>query len=158
MPRLLPSLFSGTDPFGGEMVRQMERMFDDFTRRMPAMREGLAMPEGIVSPRIDIAESEDAIELTAELPGIEEKDIELTLNEGVLRLRGEKKLERESREKDWHLTERATGSFARAFPLGFTPAADGVEATFERGVLKVRIAKPKNGDRGPGRIEIKPAG
>jgi chaperonin GroES len=86
----------------------MEKTFEDFSRRAPMAGFGSEM----LAPRIDIAESKDAINVTAELPGVEEKDVDVTLADGVLTIRGEKKSERDEQDKDksWHVVERSYGS------------------------------------------------
>ena len=100
-----------------------------------------------MAPRIDVAETKDAIELTAELPGVEEKDVDLTLADGVLTIRGEKKTERNESDpaKNWHVVERSYGSFSRSIALPFDPDPAKTEAKFEKGVLRVRLAKPPGG-------------
>jgi HSP20 family protein len=82
--------------------------------------------------------------VTAELPGVDEKDIDLSLADGVLTIRGEKKTEREETDKDknWHLTERSYGSFSRTIALPYDPDSAKVEAKFDKGVLRVRLPKP----------------
>jgi HSP20 family protein len=87
-----------------------------------------------LSPKIDVAESKDAIDVTAELPGVDEKDLDVTLANGMLTVRGEKRTERDEQDKDknWHVVERSYGSFSRSIPLPFDPDPAKVEAKFER--------------------------
>jgi len=89
-----------------------------------------------------VTESDKEIEITAELPGLEEKDVQVNLSDNVLTIRGEKKAEKEQKEKDYHLIERNYGSFARSLdlPAGIDP--DSVKATIDKGVLKVTVPKP----------------
>jgi hypothetical protein len=79
----------------------------------------------MLPPKIDVAESKDAIEVTAELLGVDEKDVDISLADDVLTIRGDKKTEREEQDKDknWHVVERSYGSFSRAIPLPFDPDA-----------------------------------
>src|SRR5438128_10306686 len=112
-----------------------------------------------LSPKIDIAESKDAIDMTAELPGVDEKDLDVTLANGVLTIRGEKKTERDEQDKDknWHVVERSYGSFSRAIPLPFDPDPAKVEAKFDKGVLHIRLPKPAEVAQKQQKIEIKKA-
>ena len=108
----LPSLFPRRNDGLGSLFREIERTFDDFSRRSPLA--GFAgFGNGAMIPKIDVAEGKDAIEVLAELPGCSEKDIDITLSEGVLTIRGEKKTERDEtdKEKNWHMVERSYGSF-----------------------------------------------
>jgi len=94
------------------------------------------------APRMDVTETEKAILVTAELPGLEEKDVEVTLTGNLLTLRGEKKIEREETGETRHVIERATGQFARALevPVGLDPKA--VMARMDKGVLTITLPKP----------------
>ena len=113
----------------------------------------------MTAPKIDIVESKDAIDLTAELPGVEEKDVDVTLADGMLTIRGEKKTERDERDKDknWHVVERSYGSFSRAIPLPFDPDPAKVEAKFDKGVLHTHLPKPAEMAKKQQKIEIKKA-
>lgn len=143
MRSLIPLSFSNdlarrddSDPFA-IMQKEINRMFSDFGRGLPA-RFG----DGDVSPRIDVAETDSAVEVTAELPGIDEKDVEVVLRDDLLTIKGEKKSEREEKKKDYHLVERSFGSFSRSIRLPFEADSETVKANFAKGVLKVSIAKP----------------
>ena len=105
----LPSFFGrGDDPFGS-LFREVQKTFEDFSQRTHAR-----FSADTLSPKIDIAESKDAIDLTAELPGVDEKDLDLTLANGMLTIRGEKRTERDEQDKDknWYVVERSYGSSA----------------------------------------------
>ncbi len=132
---------------------QMDRLFDDFFRGWgaspfglaafnPAAAPELASPGGLMlAPRIDVTETRDGVEISAELPGLDEKDVKVTLHEGVLTIEGEKKQESERKEADvWH-SERHYGSFRRRFTLPDSLDAEKVSAKFDKGVLKVTIAR-----------------
>jgi HSP20 family protein len=119
--------------------REIDRLFNDFSQefgRFPTLRSGGMMP------CTNVCESDGEIEFTAELPGMEEKDVEVTLSDNVLTIRGEKKAEKEEKEKDYRLVERTFGSFSRSFevPPGIDPSA--VKATIDKGVLTVKFPKP----------------
>ena len=151
----LPSFFGrGDDPFGS-LFREVQKTFEDFSQRTPFARFGSDM----LSPKIDVAESKDAIEVTAELPGVDEKDLDVTLANEVLTIRGEKRTERDEEDKDknWHVVERSFGSFTRAIPLPFDPDATKVEARFDKGVLRIRLPKPGEVAKKQQKIEIKKA-
>ncbi len=110
-------------------------------------------------PKIDIAESKDAIDAMAELPGVDEKDLDVTLANGMLTVRGEKRTERDEQDKDknWHVVERSYGSFSRAIPLPFDPDPAKVEAKFDKGVLYIHLPKPAEVAKRQQKIEIKKA-
>jgi HSP20 family protein len=156
MPQsFLPSLFGRDGNAIGSLFREVEKTFEDFAKRAPFH----AFEHGFKAPSVDVSESKDAVEVTAELPGVDEKDIEVTVADGVLTLRGEKKSERkeEDKEKNWHMVERSYGSFMRSIRLGFDPDASKVEAKFDKGVLRVRLPKPAEALKKEKKIEIKKA-
>jgi HSP20 family protein len=124
------------DPFAA-MQKEINRVFEDFGRGSPS-----ALASGEISPRIDISETDNAVEVTAELPGIDEKDVDVVLRDDILTIKGEKKFEKEEKKKDYHLVERSYGSFARSIRLPFEADSEAVKANFAKGVLKIAIAKP----------------
>ena len=151
--RYLSSFFGrGDDPFRS-LFQEVQKTFEDFSRRTPFARFGSDM----LSPKIDVAESKDAVEVSAELPGVDEKDVEVTLAHDVLTIRGEKKTERKEQDEDknWHVVERSHGPFTRAIPLPFDPDAANVEAKFDKGVLRIRLPKPAEMAKKQHKIEIK---
>jgi len=151
----LPSFF-GRDGDIGSLFREVEKTFEDFTRRTPFA--GFAsFGEGAMAPKIDVAEGKDGIEVTAELPGVDEKDIDVTLADGVLTIRGQKKSERDEEDKDknWHVVERSYGSFSRSVRLPYDPDQSKVEAKFDKGVLHVRLPKPAEVAKKEKKIEIR---
>ncbi|MGP0104203.1 Hsp20/alpha crystallin family protein [Rhodoblastus sp.] len=93
-------------------------------------------------PAMNIAESENAIEATLEIPGVEEKDIKVRVEGDRLIFSGEKNWENKHEEKDWHVTERRFGSFYRTVALPFEPAADAITAHYDKGVLHLTVQKP----------------
>jgi HSP20 family protein len=92
-------------------------------------------------PSIDVRESDKGFVVEAELPGMDEKDVSVTLNNGVLTLKGEKKSESEEKGESYHVMERGFGSFQRVFDLGDAVDSDKVDASFEKGILKVTLEK-----------------
>jgi HSP20 family protein len=99
----------------------MEDVFRAFDRNLPALSVGAN------APAINVAETADAIEVTAELPGVEDKDIKVSLDGNQLTISGEKKEETKKDEKDWHIEERSYGSFYRSMSLPFSPGENAIE-------------------------------
>ena len=143
------------DPFSA-MRAEMDRVFNSFLGpsfgRFPLLSRSEA--EDAVVPSIDLRETEAELVVEAELPGLDEKDVSVTLNQGVLTLKGEKKSEREEKKDDYHLMERSYGSFQRSFQVPDTIDADKVKATFEKGVLKVTMPKRPEAVKAEKRIPI----
>jgi len=93
-------------------------------------------------PSVDVVESDEAVEVVAELPGVDVDDLDIQATGSTLVIKGEKKAEYDREEQNLQIVERAFGSFTRAIPLAFQIDRDGVDATFDNGVLTVTIAKP----------------
>jgi HSP20 family protein len=129
----------------GDLNRLFDDLFTVFDRQwdfgLIPTHFGRGLSAGTISPRIDVAEDSKAITLTAELPGMDEKDVELLLTDDVLTIKGEKKSESEKKDKDYYRMERSYGSFYRSFPLPEGVDADKVEASFKKGVLTVTLPK-----------------
>ena len=132
-------LFSG-DPFV-DLQREMNRLFDRSFRDLTESGEGSFM----LSPRVDITQKDDGWEVTAELPGVDQKDIDLRLDGDVLTICGEKRDERKDDKN--RLVERSYGSFSRSFNLPFTPDPDKVTADCDRGVLTIKLPKGAEQER-----------
>jgi HSP20 family protein len=138
------------DPFWG-FRREVDRLFDDFfSGRSPTRWPG----EGI-DLRLDVSETDKELTIAAELPGVDEKDVEVTLADDLLTIRGEKKREHTQRNGDYHMVERSYGSFARSLRLPFKVDQDKVDARFEKGVLTISLPKPPEIQQSTKRIEIK---
>lgn len=121
------------------------RMFEDFFRGFGLGRMHHWNVANCGLPNIDVSENDDEIEVTAELPGLSEKDLDVSLTRDILRIRGEKKHEHEEQKKDYYLTERSYGVFTRDIPLWTEVDAEHIEARFKKGVLKVRLPKVHKG-------------
>ena len=134
---LLPSR-EAWEPFTS-LRRDMERVFEDFSRDFGW--EPLAGVRG-QGPQIDVSETETEVKIEAELPGVDEKDVEVVLSDGRLTIKGEKKQETEEKKKDFHMIERSFGSFARSIGLPFDADPEKVKAKFAKGVLTVTVPKP----------------
>lgn len=118
------------------LQREIDRLFDGFARNLTGRMAGA------LAPSMDMSETEKEIEITAELPGLEEKDVQLNVADNVLTIRGEKKNQREEKEKDYHLLERSYGSFTRSVELPAGVDLDSIKAVISKGVLKVTVPKP----------------
>ena len=135
---------------------EINRMFEDFWRGFDV--EPWGRWEGSLrgfTPSVDVEETDTELRVTAELPGLEEKDFELELHEGVLTIHGEKREEREDRKRGW--TECSYGSFHREVPLPCEVDADKAEAEYKKGILKVRLPKPPEVQTRARRIDVKTA-
>lgn len=140
------------DPFVA-FRREVDRVFEDF---FSGSRTGLATWQN-VAPAIGIEETDNELVITAELPGVSEKDIEVSLSGDVLTVRGEKKAEHEQRHGDGYYTERRFGSFVRSVRLPFEAKDGDVSATFKDGVLTIQVPKPAELQKPIRRIEVKSA-
>lgn len=121
-----------------DMRRMMDRMFDDpFFKAMEWPRGN----SGAYGLALDVAEQEDAYVVKASVPGVNPEDVEVTLSDNVLTIKGESKADQEIKEEHYHLRERRYGSFMRSVTLPVTVEADRVEATHENGVLTLRLPK-----------------
>lgn len=107
------------------------------------------------APAVDMIDEDAEIVLRADLPGLDEKDIEVTVQDGTLAIRGERKEEKEEKRENYYYSERSYGAFARMLALPAAVEADKVKATFKNGVLEVHLPKAK-GAKGR-KIEIKAA-
>jgi HSP20 family protein len=126
-------------------TRDVDRLFDAFFGGERDSRRWV--------PQMDLIEAEDHFVLKADLPGLSEGDVSIELQDGTLTISGERTAEHEARERGWYRIERSFGSFSRSLTLPDGVDPDGIQAHFDRGVLKVRIPKPE--ERKPRRVEIK---
>lgn len=139
------------DPFKEllRMEERMDRLFgDNFLR--PTLGEREITGEWL--PPVDIYEDAEGVVIKAELPEMDMKDIDVKIEDNTLRIRGERKLEREDKKDNYHRIERYYGSFSRSFTLPSTVDQEKVKATYDRGVL--RIALPKKEETKPRKIKI----
>jgi HSP20 family protein len=125
------------DPFT-RLRREVELVFEEFSPGFSTC----AAPATELTPKMDAGESDKEFELTFELPGLEEKDVEINVTDNVLTVRGEKKAEKEQKEKDCRVTERSYGSFTRSVELPEGTDSDAIKATITKGVLNVTVPKP----------------
>ena len=125
-----------TNPFTF-LQHEIDRLFDGVSRNFPT----LSVPKATL-PSMDVSETDKVLEITAELPGLEKKDVELNVTDNLLTIRGEKKNEREEKHKDYHLVERSFGSFVRSIELPAGVKPEDISAEIAKGVLKVTVQKP----------------
>lgn len=137
--RWRPFRFERLDPFPGllDIHNEMNRVFDSYFG--PRSRPGTG--DRVSAPAVDIHETKDDLVLTAELPGVKEKDVHLSIVGDVLSLRGQRLAEREVTEENYHRIERWSGSFERHIQLPIPVQADKVRASYRDGVLEVRLPK-----------------
>lgn len=129
--------------------REMDQAFENFGLRSwssvlprPLFQTDLFQDKvWQMAPAVDLTEKDKEFEITAELPGLDEKDVEVKLSNGNLVIKGEKKEDTEKREKDYYLSERRYGSFVRSFPVPEGVSADKIEASFAKGVLTIKLPK-----------------
>lgn len=128
-------------PFAG--LSALRRELDDLFRRSlgESGSPSLLSEGGAWAPSMDISEDKEALMMKAELPGLEAKDIEVSLHSSIFTLRGEKKIEQEKKDEQVHYRERYQGTFQRSFQLPCPVKEDKIEATFKNGVLEIRIPK-----------------
>ncbi len=142
------------DPFTN-LQREMERFFEGGVRAWPFAPSQTG--EGFLTPKVNVAETATGLEITADLPGLDPKDIELDVTDGVLTLKAEHKTEKEEKDekKQYHLVERSYGTFFRRFALPFKPDAAKVDASFDKGVLKVSVPRSAEPEKKQNKIAIK---
>ena len=132
-----------SDPFSA-LRAEMDSLFDSFVGGLPAFSRmfGTSGDLGFaLTPDMDVKETDKEIVVEAELPGIDEKDVSLALQDGVLTIRGEKKHEHDEEKENYRMTERRYGNFQRSVRLPDTVDEDKVEASFNNGVLKVSLPR-----------------
>ena len=125
------------DPFS-YLRQQVNRVFDDFWGA-PSLARGESWSG--FAPQVDVTETDKDVKVCAEIPGVEAKDIDVSVEDGTLRIRGEKKYEREENEKGQYRMERSYGSFERAIPLPVEVDEAKAKAEFKNGVLRLTLPK-----------------
>src|SRR6185437_12263103 len=138
---------------------EMDRFFERFASgfNAPMFEPFWSNDADLAVPAVDFSEDKNAYTVTAELPGIEEKDVDVTVSGGMLTIRGEKKKEKEEKDKNYYLSERSYGSFQRSFTLPDTVDQDKIAATFAKGVLTVTLPKNAQAQKTEKKIAIKAA-
>jgi HSP20 family protein len=143
---------------------EIDRVFEDFSggfwrqpfRSLAGLEQ--SWPKSFATaPAVDVAETDKSYEITAELPGMDEKNIEVNLTNGGITIKGEKKEETEEKKKDYSISERRYGSFERYFTLPDGIDSSKIGATFKNGVLKVTLPKTAEAQKPAKKIEVKAA-
>jgi HSP20 family protein len=132
------------------MRRNMDRLWDSFFER--GVRG--ADEDGEWLPSLDVAETKDEIVVKAEVPGMDAKDIDISLSDGLLTIKGEKKQEREEKEENYHLVERSYGAFTRSIRLPKEVQSDKISASYKNGVLKVTLPKSEEAKKKEIKIKV----
>jgi HSP20 family protein len=122
-------------PALSQVERRMQQLFDE-PFRLPFITEDMGW-----TPSVEVADTESSIDVTAELPGVSKEDVDVDLENNVLTIRGEKKQQKEEKEKEHYLFERYYGSFQRSFSLPAPVDESSVKAEFRNGVLKIHLDK-----------------
>jgi HSP20 family protein len=139
------------DPFR-DLVTLRDRMNRLFEDVMPGREEGTDVALAAWAPSVDIRETDKALIVTAELPGVDEKDIEVSVENHTLTLRGKREMEKETKREDYHRIERSYGSFYRAFSLPASVDVDKIEAKHEDGLLRITV--PKKPELKPKKVKV----
>jgi len=162
-PAAPPTAMQAWRPFEG-LRREVDRLFEDFTMSplmMPFRRPAFDLEpfwqpgSWIAAPAMDLVEHEKAFMLTAELPGLDEKDVEVKVANGVLTIKGEKAEDKEEKNKDFHMRERRFGAFERALRIPDMVDTDKIEATYKKGVLTVKLPKTAEAQKPVKKIAVK---
>ena len=144
------------DPFGElrSLQNEMNRLFSSTFSRTGG--ENDQMMQGAWNPNVDIYENQNQIVIEAELPGMKPEDVDISIENNVLTIHGERKFEKKDENDNFHRVERSYGSFTRSFTLPPTVSSENADAEFENGVLRLTLAKREEAK--PRRIEIKNKG
>lgn len=156
-----PPAFFPLSTLRDDIDRAFDRMFRDWpsfgalARWEPFKEMEFWTRPTLISPRVDVSENEKAYEIEAEIPGVDEKDVSVSVTDGRLVLRGEKKTEREEKKKDYHMKERSYGAFERSFRLPEDVEVDKISADFSNGVLNIIVPKSAKAKSKERKIAIK---
>jgi HSP20 family protein len=138
------------------MRSEMDRIFERFEQGFPRFPQLFRSGEGsAIAPELDVRESNTSLTIEAELPGVAEKDVSVTLTDGILTIKGEKKQDKEEKTDNYYLAERSYGMFERALRLPDSIDEAKIEAKFDKGVLKITAAKRPEAVKEQRKIEIK---
>ena len=134
----------------------MDRLFDHLTRDFfETARFDFRPTLGYANvPRVDVTETDTEFQVSAELPGMDEKDLDVSLHDGTLTIKGEKKMEKEDKQKEFYRMERSYGSFQRSFLLPDVIDQDNIDASFKNGVLNVTLPKTPEAKKEVRKIDI----
>lgn len=137
------------------MRGEMDRLFDRFNQGWPGLPQLMGSGDVGLMPSLDIKDNGKAIVIEAELPGVEEKDVTLTVRDGVLTIKGEKRQSKEEKDESHYVMERSYGSFMRSIQLPPTVDDEKLQAQFDKGVLRITAEKRPEAAKEEKRIEIR---
>jgi HSP20 family protein len=156
-------MLHGWRPFEN-LRREIDRLFEDFDGgfwRSPLSRSFFDVAPGNggwdAMPAVDVAETDKAYDIKAELPGMDEKNIEVKFANGLLTIKGEKQADKEEKNKDYYRRERSFGAFERTFQVPDEVDADNIAASFKNGVLTITLPKRADAQKAAKKIEVKAA-
>jgi len=138
------------------LQHEINRAFDDFWSRFERPFDSTHGFLTTAQPRVDISDTDNEVEISVELPGLDEKDIDVTLTDDVLTIRGEKKAEKEEKRSGYYMSERTYGAFHRSIPLPAGVDSSKADARFKKGVLTIQMPKTPEAKSKVRRIEVKP--
>ena len=146
------------EPFRDLMTLQdrLNRMFNEPFGSFGPITSQEALTGGAFVPPVDVYEDEHSIRLKMEVPGIDEKDIDIRLENSMLTVRGERKLESETKQENYHRIERSYGNFTRSFSLPTTVNPEDVKASYSKGVLTVTLGKRAEARPKQIKVDVKP--
>ncbi len=133
------------------MRRDMDRLWDSFFEVAPRRR---GEERGEWLPSLDVSETKNELVVKAEVPGMDAKDIDISLSDGVLTIKGEKKQEKEEKEADYHLVERSYGAFTRSIQLPKEVQGDKIHASYKDGILRVTLPKSEEAKKKDIKIKV----
>lgn len=156
----LPSIFgNGEQPFFKSLQKEVDRVFDEF-RELTGGDASADLPtaDGKLVPKLDVSETRNEVQISTELPGVKMEEMDISVTDNVMTIRGEKSAEKKTEEKDYHMIERSYGSFMRSVPLSFAIDPKDVKAELNDGVLSIVIKKPKEVTAKRKKIKVSKAG
>lgn len=151
---LIPSVLDHEIGLFNQLRHDISHLLDDAWRHIKP-QSLLRQDALILVPDLDFAETDDAFIVTVELPGLKQEDIHIDLNNTLLTIRGEKKIERDDKKQNYHRIERTSGAFSRTLQMRAAINPDAIEATFNEGVLMITLPKAEEAKNKTTRIEIK---
>ncbi len=137
------------------LQREMNNLFDNFFRGFSVAPRGFATGIAEFTPSVDVKENDKEFIIKAELPGVEEKDIDVTVTNDSVTIKGEKKEEKEDKDKNYYYMERSYGSFSRVIPLQTEIESGKAQASFKNGVLDIKIPKNQKAKEKEVKVPIK---
>jgi len=134
--------------------REMDRLWDSFFEARPRRRGEVEELGGEWVPSLDLSETKDNFLVKAEIPGIEPKDVDISLHDDILTIKGQKKQEKEEKEENYHFVERSYGSFTRSIRLPHEVQSDKIKASYKDGILKIILPKSEEAKKKEVKIKV----